>query len=160
LSETDSMTSLMNYHGIFNNIEKLIRHKTPFSLTIIDIDNFGIFNKNSFKLGDDVLKEFSVLLRNALPENALLARFRIGDEFLVVFKNRNLQEAKDEINKFKEACMKYPFSSLQNFPGHSLSFSEGFSEFTPKISSVEDLFSEAEELLRITKSQKLKKQKV
>ncbi|HNW98600.1 MAG TPA: GGDEF domain-containing protein [Bacteroidales bacterium] len=154
LSETDRMTSLMNYHGMCRKIDQLRKHKIPFSLVIVDIDNFKIFNEHSYKLGDDVLKEFAGLIKNTFHEQALLSRFRIGDEFIIVFQNKNLNETKHEIDKFKEVCTNHHFKCLKDFSIHSINFSEGYSEYNATIDSIEKLFSEAEKLLKKNKSQK------
>jgi diguanylate cyclase (GGDEF)-like protein len=154
LSETDLMTSLMNYRGLCRNIEKFINYKMPFTLAIIDIDNFRIFNKQSYKLGDDVLKEFAALLNQSFRDTALIARFRIGDEFIIVFKHINSQKAKMNIDELKEKCNHYNFISLENFPAHTLTFSEGIVEMNSEIITIDALFTKAEKSLKKNKEQK------
>lgn len=154
LSETDQMTSLMNYRGLYRNIEKLLRSKTPFILAIIDIDNFRIFNEKSYKLGDTVLKEFAALLHKSFAEEALIARFRIGDEFVIVFRATEPEKAKIRIKQFKETCNAYKFNCLTDFNTHTISFSEGLVEVNSKIISIDMLFSEAEAALKTIKTTK------
>jgi|GEM_PF-1492470 len=159
LSETDLMTQLLNYRGLLRNAEKLLKQNTPFSLAIIDIDNFRIFNMHSYTLGDAVLKEFALLLNANFLKDALIARFRLGDEFVIVFKNTELEKAKTEIRKFKEICVNYKFNSLVNCSTHVISFSEGIvelnSEINSEINSIDSLFSEAEKSLKENKTQKI-----
>lgn len=152
LSETDQMTSLMSYRGLCRNIEGLLKHNISFSLVIIDIDNFRVFNKHSYKLGDEVLKEFSVLLNNSFDDNTIISRFRIGDEFILVFPNTGSEKAKAKIEEFKENCKKHIYTSLHNFPANNLTFTEGIVETSASINTIEKLFSEAENSLRINKS--------
>jgi diguanylate cyclase (GGDEF)-like protein len=154
LSETDQMTQLLNYRGLLRNVEGLIKHKTPFSIAIIDIDNFRIFNMHSYKLGDAVLKEFATLLNETFSEDALIARFRLGDEFVIVFRNSDLEKAKIEIRKFKEICINYKFNSLANYSAHAISFSEGIVALNFEINSIDSLFSEAEKSLKENKANK------
>jgi len=151
LSETDQMTSLMNYRGLCRNIEKLLKHNVSFSLVIIDIDNFRVFNKHSYKLGDDVIKEFSVLLSKSF-DNTLISRFRIGDEFILVFPNTGSEKAETKIEEFKEKCRKHTYNSLHNFSTKCLTFTEGIVETSAHLNTIEKLFSEAENSLRINKS--------
>ncbi len=152
LSETDQMTSLMNYRGLCRNIDGLLKHKICFSLVIIDIDNFRVFNKHSYKLGDEVLKEFSVLLSKSFDENTIISRFRIGDEFILVFPNTASKKAKAQIEEFKESCKRHIYVSLHNFSTNSLTFTEGIIETSASINTIEELFSEAENSLKINKS--------
>lgn len=154
LAETDQMTLLLNYRGLLKIVEDLNKHKTPCVLVIIDIDNFRIFNMHSYKLGDAVLKEFATLLNETFSEDALIARFRLGDEFVIVFQNTDLEKAKTKIRKFKEICGNYKFNSLANYNTHAISFSEGIVELNSEINSVDTLFSEAEKSLKTNKSQK------
>ena len=148
LSERDEMTSMMNYRGICKQIEKLIKKKKPIALAIIDIDNFSVFNKNSYKLGDDVLKEFALFLDQSLPHDVLLARFRIGDEFIIVFQNVDIKKAMNEIEELKKKCENYHFISLKPFPLQKVTFSEGLAEITKEINSMNLLFADAEKRLR------------
>jgi diguanylate cyclase (GGDEF)-like protein len=154
LSETDQMTLLLNYRGLCRSIEKLIKHHLPFSLAIIDIDNFRVFNKNSYQLGDDVLKEFASLLNNSFSMEAILARFRIGDEFILVFQNKNLEQVTIKMKEFKEKCKNYPFNSLIGFSMKSITFTEGIVETNSETDTIETLFSEVENSLKINKGNK------
>jgi diguanylate cyclase (GGDEF)-like protein len=155
LSETDQMTSLMNYRGLCRKIERLLRHNISFSLAIIDIDNFRVFNKHSYKLGDEVLKEFSVLLSSSFTDNTIISRFRIGDEFILVFPNTSTEKAKTMIEEVKERCKKHTYVSLHNFSNNTLTFTEGIVETSASLNTIENLFSEAENSLKINKSLKL-----
>lgn len=153
LANTDQMTSLMNYTGLCKEINKFIKSKTPLSLSIIDIDDFGKYNKISYKFGDEVLKEFVLFLKQSLPEDLLLGRFRIGDEFVVVFKNADLLKAKLILNEFEVKLKHYKFSSLNTFPTHTVTFSEGVVEMNSENNNIEALFLEAENILKIKKLQ-------
>ena len=148
------MTLLLNYRGLLRKLEQLIKQKTPFTLAIIDIDNFRIFNAYSYKLGDEVLKEFASLLKRTFTEEVLIARFRLGDEFVIIFKNAELEKAKIKINAFKETCGIHKFNSLNDCSTHTISFSEGIDELKPEMNSIDMLFSEAENSLKKNKSQK------
>jgi len=152
LSEKDEMTSILNYRGVCKQIEKLIQKKKPFTLAIIDIDNFSVFNKNSYKLGDDVLKEFALLLDKSLPPDVILARFRIGDEFIIVFQNTDLQKASDKIEEFKNKCKSYSFNSLKTLPFQQITFSEGLAQINQEINAMDLLFAQAEKRLRESKN--------
>jgi diguanylate cyclase (GGDEF)-like protein len=156
LSETDQMTSLLNYRGLYRNIEKLLKDKTPFSIVLLDIDDFRMFNRHSYKLGDDVLKEFTSQLKQAFPKNVRIARFRIGDEFILVFPNKRIQNAKNEIAAWKENFRDHEFSVLNEFPVKKITFSEGYAEPGFEKNTPGLLFSEAEESLKHNKTLKVR----
>jgi diguanylate cyclase (GGDEF)-like protein len=156
LSETDQMTSLMNYRGLYRNIEKLLKNKIHFSIVIIDIDDFRMFNRHSYKLGDDVLKEFTSQLKQAFPGNLMIARFRIGDEFILVFPNKGIQNAKNEMAAWKENFKDHEFSVLKEFPVKKITFSEGYAESNSEKNTPGLLFSEAEESLKHNKTLKVR----
>jgi diguanylate cyclase (GGDEF)-like protein len=154
LSETDQMTLLLNYRGLCRNIEKLFTQEAPLSVAILDIDNFRNFNLYGYKLGDAVLKEFASLLNKTFSEDDLIARFRLGDEFVIVFPNTEFEQAENKIKKFKEICGSFKFSSIAGFSDHTISFSEGIVEKNANINSIDSLFSEAEKSLKENKAKK------
>ncbi len=151
MSETDPMTSLMNYRGICLEVEKLIQQNTPFSLAIIDIDNFREYNKQSYRLGDEVIVEFAEMLRKHFKKDALYARFRIGDEFVIVFPHKSIQESTKAIEDFKNICLNAEPATLKDFEIKKISFSEGLAQFDTANKDIENLFSQAEISLKRNK---------
>jgi diguanylate cyclase len=154
LSEKDETTSLMNYRGFRREIRKIIsKHKakgTSFTLAIFDIDNFKKFNDQSYAFGDSVLKQYARFLKDNLPQDALIARFRFGDEFIIVL-NSDLSVARQTINDIQNKCCENDFFDKQNVKSFRVSFSYGFASFE-KTDTAESL------LLRIEKDLKEKKQ--
>jgi diguanylate cyclase (GGDEF)-like protein len=69
------------------------RYKTPLSLILFDIDHFKQVNDTyGHSIGDEVLKEYTKLLCNALRESDEI--FRIGgEEFVVIAPHTNKEEA-------------------------------------------------------------------
>jgi len=154
LSEKDETTSLMNYRGFRHAIKKIIsKHKakdTSFTLAIFDIDNFKKFNDQSYAFGDSVLKQYARFLKDNLPQNALIARFRFGDEFIIVL-NSDLSAARQTINDLQKKCRENDFFVKQNLKSFHVSFSFGITSFE-KTDTTESL------LLRIEKDLKENKQ--
>jgi diguanylate cyclase (GGDEF)-like protein len=154
LSLKDEMTSVASYRGFNRKIKKVIaRHKsnnTPFAIAIFDIDHFSRFNDVSYDLGDKVLKNFAAFISEQLPNDAFVARFRFGDEFIVIL-NSGKEKASEVIKKIQQNCkdiipfvkqpeLRYPFS-----------FSFGLAEFENASGSLEILLNKAEVSLKESK---------
>jgi len=120
-------------------------------MALIDIDNFRAFNEDSYALGDAVLKEFSAFITKVIPENAFFARFRFGDEFIIIFENTPLSTAEKQIAEIKQQCRDHSFECLKPFPDHRLSFTEGLAELNAGHADIEKYLVTAEENLKKNK---------
>lgn len=85
---TDSLTSLPNRMAIMGMIEDKIatdKSEHPFAVMMIDIDSFKYINDLlGPEMGDEVIQNFSTLIKRCIYPQDFLARVG-GDEFLVVF---------------------------------------------------------------------------
>lgn len=108
----------------FKEIGKLIKEKIPFSVAMIDIDNFKKINDTyGHLLGDEVLKFVADKLRGRLDEEHLLIRFG-GEEFIIIFKNLNKEEGKFILDEVRKEIGKSKFKDEV-----IVSFSGGIDEF-------------------------------
>ncbi len=83
-SVVDSLTGLVSRRYIIGFIHKLIEEKIPFSLSIVDLDNFKFINDTyGHKVGDGVLAGVATDLIRYLGSYGVAGRFG-GDEFLIV----------------------------------------------------------------------------
>lgn len=85
----DGMTGLYNnaYFKQFLGLEikRCLREKHPFSLLMMDIDDFKNINDTlGHYIGDDVLKKVGEVIKSSIREIDLAARYG-GDEFAIVF---------------------------------------------------------------------------
>lgn len=93
----DSLTKLYNRRAFDEFAEKGVlraeREKTPISLILMDIDLFKQVNDNhGHQVGDQVLQEFSLRLKNSLREYDVLARYG-GEEFTLLLPNTDANTA-------------------------------------------------------------------
>ncbi len=128
LAEYDHLTGLYT-RNFFNewilNRSKISKGNEKDVLIIMDIDNFKKINDNYGHIhGDEVLKFVGKTLIDTFREDDILVRFG-GDEFLIILKNIDLNNAEKVIKRFIDNL------SLNNFP-HPLSVSYGFSELDYK----------------------------
>lgn len=93
----DSLTGLVSRRHIIAFIQDLIRKGVPFTLALLDLDNFKFTNDTyGHKMGDSLLAALSGDLQVYLGDYAIAGRFG-GDEFLIV-NFRDLQY--DDIKAF------------------------------------------------------------
>lgn len=88
LAITDGLTGLYNrrYFKELINIEftRLKRYTTDFSLLMIDIDNFKVYNDtHGHPAGDEILKKAAEVFKNSLRETDIVCRYG-GEEFLAM----------------------------------------------------------------------------
>lgn len=93
LSITDTLTGLFNrlkLDKLLDEQKKLFdRYKTPFSVILLDIDNFKSINDTyGHDIGDIVLKVLADNLKIHTRETDFIGRWG-GEEFLIICKNTN-----------------------------------------------------------------------
>lgn len=130
LSVTDRLTQLYNrlkIDEIFTSeLASSGRYSTPFSIIMIDIDHFKSVNDTwGHQAGDDVLKEFALLIKNNVRETDIVGRWG-GEEFLILSPNTELDGAMSLSEKLREVVYLFKFS----FAGHKTG-SFGVSSFHP-----------------------------
>ena len=65
-------------------IQQSQRTNEEFSILFIDGDNLRFYNDISYSAGDDMLKRLAEVLSKHLRPGDFIARWRVGDEFLVL----------------------------------------------------------------------------
>ena len=103
-SFTDYLTSLRNRNGLYDSFNKLLGEANcngvPLDLAVlyIDLDNFKYYNDTfGHGVGDLVLKEVANILNATANESGFAIRYG-GDEFLIIGR----VEDKDEAEAFKQ----------------------------------------------------------
>jgi diguanylate cyclase (GGDEF)-like protein len=97
LSEHDTLTGLHNRYFIEQKIAASLAEdgNQPNSLLMIDIDEFKIINDTAgHAAGDDLLKQVSLLLSQAVEDSAVLARIG-GDDFMILLPGLDENQAQD-----------------------------------------------------------------
>ena len=91
----DSLTGLVSRKYMIGFIQHLVEHKVPFTLALMDLDNFKFVNDTyGHKMGDGVLAGVSSDLERYLEDYGIAGRFG-GDEFLIVnFRDHRYDEIK------------------------------------------------------------------
>ncbi len=147
-SITDPLTTLYNRQHLGAVIREKIalseRYKRPFSLSILDIDRFKNINDNfGHAVGDDVLKEFSGILKEHVRVTDVVARFG-GEEFVIVLTETGIKDALDVSEKLRSAIENYRFAGIGD---RTMTVSIGVTEWGENDGKAEDLIKRADEAL-------------
>ncbi|MCJ7498792.1 diguanylate cyclase [bacterium] len=103
---TDGLTGIPNYRFFIDKLEDEVkrgrRYSTPFTLLILDLDNFKDVNDtHGHRHGDFVLKEVASRLQNGLRETDILARYG-GDEFALLLTQTDSEGGKNVADQVLE----------------------------------------------------------
>jgi len=125
---TDALTGIYNRLK-FNDmaeaeIQRTIRHGTPLSLIMMDIDYFKKINDTYGHLcGDCVLREITMLVNRTIRQYDLFARWG-GEEFMILSPNNDIENARQLAERLRTEIEDFDFSSA-----HSVTCSFGVAEF-------------------------------
>ena len=94
---TDMISGLPNLKAALLYLEKAIQtpvESKPFSVLMIDGDNIRVYNSINYAAGDELIRDMAAVFKNNIRPNDFVARWRSGDEFIVVLPDTPLSGAK------------------------------------------------------------------
>jgi len=147
----DPLTGLYNRNA-FNEftpieLEKAKRLQTPMSLAILDIDHFKQVNDRfGHAVGDQVLAEVGLLLRNTLRKGDMVFRWG-GEEFVILLTSCPTDKAKEVLEKQRIRFNNRKYADI------TITASIGISgvNVVDKEVSIQQLFKEADKAVYIAK---------
>jgi len=108
--QIDALTKTYRKSYFDVQLDKELSEGNPFALVVTDIDDFKAVNDiHGHLAGDTVLKEFSTLLKDHLRQDDLLARWG-GDEFLILLKRTDEENALHKVEELRKMVDEYLFS--------------------------------------------------
>lgn len=130
LANYDELTGLANRRMLKKEFDKEVEEinnkKAPFSVVMIDLDNFKFFNDQyGHHYGDMVLKKFTELLKSSVRKSDVVARLA-GDEFVIIFKDLTKEMAEIKMEQISKVIL------TEEFNGVILGFSYGIFEVKSK----------------------------
>lgn len=146
LAFTDPLTTLFNRTyldmALQRELERARRSGLPLGLLIIDLDFFKKVNDTyGHEIGDDVLKEFGILLRDKIRSYDVPCRYG-GEEFCVLLPGSTAANVVTVAERVRKACDEHPFSDKSLHQTISI----GTSVF-PELSKENTLVSDADKAL-------------
>jgi len=110
LSETDQLTQAYNRRKFF---EEINHYGNDYSIIMFDIDHFKKINDTyGHDKGDFVLKTLIEIIRKNIRKDDMIFRWG-GEEFFVLFKHMNLEEAKKMAEKLRNLVANYDFDGIK-----------------------------------------------
>lgn len=139
----DPLTGLLNrrYLDLYlrQEYERAVRFHRPLTVVITDLDHFKSVNDVCGHAGgDEVLRTFSLLLRNSVRSVDVVARYG-GEEFVILLPETEGRAASVVCEKIRGAIEEYPWHEIE--PSLRVTISIGYCD----IVSAES----AEEMLRV-----------
>jgi len=149
MSVTDPLTQLFNRRHIYDRLlqeaEKWERYKSAFSVLMLDIDHFKIFNDNyGHQYGDEVLKQAAQAIVSTVRNVDIAGRYG-GEEFLVIFPEIKLEGAAAVAERVRAAVEKIDTYGKST----PVTVSGGIAEYTG--GNIDFLIKKADELLYAAK---------
>lgn len=129
LAIRDSLTKLYNHNYMYNKLENMIAKSKEVNnslcVLMVDIDDFKIINDTyGHPFGDKVLISVSKCLTDNTRDTDIIGRYG-GEEFMIIFPNTNLYEAKEIAERLRLKISEIKFNNLENL---KITISGGLSE--------------------------------
>lgn len=110
---TDGLTSLYNHRYFQERLDEEIRrcdrYEKEVALVLLDIDHFkNVNDRHGHAVGDEVLKDLSVVLRKSFRETDIIARYG-GEEFVSVLPETSILGAFTAAERVREAVAGHSF---------------------------------------------------
>lgn len=150
LAITDYLTGIYNirylYHCLESEFSLSMRHSTPLSCLMFDIDHFKRVNDTyGHRTGDMVLMEFASLIQGHTRKSDIFARYG-GEEFVMLLPLAGIEGALSKARMIKNAVEEHRFKGLKR--SSKLTISIGISACPhKKIKDQDDLIRLADEAL-------------
>ena len=129
----DSISGLPNLPAAMLKLEKEIASGQPFSILLIDGDNLRRYNSISYAAGDEMIQNLGKVLSENLRPDDFLARWRTGDEMIVVLPKTAGEDARVVGERFcsaiREASKNWTFPTsvsvgVATYPKHGCHVNE------------------------------------
>lgn|GEM_PF-1059717 len=147
LAITDELTTLYNHRYYKESIGHYMKEDIPFTLMVIDVDDFKQFNENyGHAIGDQVLQKVGHTLKKAVGD--LGSPFRYGgDEFTIILPRESRETAVIVAKTIQEEILNITLDTATT----PLTLSIGVAQFPTDAKCEKELFILADQKLKFAK---------
>ncbi len=151
LSITDSLTGLFNKRyfeeRFFEELQRSERHNLSFSLAMLDIDDFKLFNDTEGHLsGDEILKNIANITKESTRVIDIIARFG-GEEFAIIMPQTEKDEAFFVAERIRKSVREQLSHTWKYFPREHITITLGVATFPSDGRDVKNLIRNADKAL-------------
>lgn len=103
---------IYNHRELKRKLKSLIKNSSINSLVfiLIDIDRFKNYNDHyGYDKADVLLQEFVNVTKGFIRKSDMFFRYKNGDEFVLIFTNIGIDEAKEVGNRLRRVIAYHPF---------------------------------------------------
>ncbi len=151
LAMTDPITGLPNSRAAQHKLKQVLAHASlvgqSVSILMMDGDNLKAYNANGYAAGDEMIRMLGSTLLSKLRPGDFLARWRMGDEFLVILPGSTREQATLVAERLLLAVQQ----TSQAWP-LPVTISAGVAAYPQDYTTAEDLLARAEEAQRRAKA--------
>ena len=154
LSKTDELTGLYNRRTFFEMLNAELSHSSrysrPFSLVMLDLDNFKSFNDRfGHTSGDAALRKFGNAMKSALRKTDAAFRYG-GDEFTIIFPSTEAKKSRHIIERIRRKWLQTQHNQYPNVE-ITIDFSVGIAQYPDDTETIDGLIFLADTALLIAK---------
>ena len=151
----DSLTSLFNYRffrqALDTEIARSRRHSHPFSLVLIDVDHFRLYNDAHGQIaGDELLRSLAYMLQAHCRVSSTAARYG-GEKFIVLIPETLADGGFRFAENFRSMVEAHPFTGRETLPLGKVTISASVVGFPQSGREPAELIRRLEEALQRSK---------
>jgi diguanylate cyclase (GGDEF)-like protein len=150
-AQTDLLTGLKNQGTFHEYVQHAVKRGTPFSLLIVDLDDFKAFNdRRGHEAGNVLLATIADALRTSCRDSDEVFRYG-GDEFALILPNTDMAGAMEVASKVGRAVSGAPSPGLKRPAG--VTCSVGAAHFPADASDRDGILLAADRACYVAKAQ-------
>lgn len=157
-ASTDGLTRVYNrryfYRRLEEELERSRRYGPPCALIMLDVDDFKMYNDRYGHLaGDDLLRELASLLKDAVRQVDIVARYG-GDEFAMILPETDVHQGSSVAERLRQTVSSHAFALREAEQDAHITLSVGVAAFPTHATEVEALVDAADRALLAAKREK------
>ncbi|NLY45838.1 MAG: diguanylate cyclase [Tissierella sp.] len=151
LALTDDISGLRNHRAgsayLLNLLEDCQSKKTEFSILFIDGDRLKRYNEISYEAGNQMIRKLSEIITNSIRKSDKVYRWLSGDEFIVVLRDVNPDNAVKLAERIRKAVEEQTKDLV-----YPLTISIGVSTYPNDGNNIDDIINKAEKANALAKN--------